>query len=210
MFAHASSFPIGHPMQPALKIPKVLLLDNHDSFVYNILHEIAVLECECVLWNCDDCTIEDIEALNPTHIVLGPGPGTPTDAGVLMEVVEHFVDRVPMLGICLGHQAIGMHFGGTLTHAPIVQHGKPSVLHHLQRGLFSNIPSPVQVGRYHSLQVTNLPKELNVLATSDDGCVQAVQHQTLPVFGVQFHPESILSQHLHPIWTYFLAQTSPC
>ncbi len=190
------------------KIPKVLLLDNHDSFVHNIHHELAVLDCQCTLWKNDACTLTDIEALAPTHIVLGPGPGKPQDAGIMMEVIETFVKSIPILGICLGHQALGLYFGATLGHAPLVQHGKASMITHTNTSLFKSLPSPLQVGRYHSLHVFDLPPELQILATSDDGCIQAFYHQQLPIFGIQFHPESILSQHVHPIWSRFLATSS--
>jgi len=197
-------------MHPEHKIPNVLLLDNHDSFVYNILHEIALLDCRCTMWKSDECTVQQIEALAPTHIVLGPGPGTPEKAGIMMDVIERFVHRIPILGICLGHQALGIFFGGTLGHAPQVQHGKPSSVHHTNSSLFTDLPNPLQVGRYHSLQVHSLPSSLQILATSKDGCIQAFAHDTLPCFGVQFHPESILSKQVYQIWLRFLEVKAPC
>jgi anthranilate synthase component II len=197
-------------MQTEYKIPNVLLLDNHDSFIYNIVHEIAILKCEYTMWKSDECTLQQIEALSPTHIVLGPGPGTPKNAGIMMDAIERFVHRIPILGICLGHQALGVFFGGTLGYAPQVQHGKPSSIHHTNTSLFKGLPNPLQVGRYHSLHVHSLPTVLQILATSEDGCIQAFVHDTLPCFGVQFHPESILSRQAYPIWNRFLEVTARC
>lgn len=188
------------------KIPKVALLDNHDSFIHNIVHEIAVCECNWRLFKHDSTSVEEILSFEPTHIVLGPGPGRPQDATVMMELIDQTINTTPILGICLGHQALGLYFGGKLGHAPGVHHGKPDTIDHTGRYLFAGLPSPLQIGRYHSLHVHSLPEPLEVVARSSDGCIQAFGHPTLPVFGIQFHPESILSKDTGPIWTRFLSQ----
>ena len=192
------------------KIPKVALLDNHDSFIHNIVHEVAMCKCEWKLYRRSETSVEEILSYNPTHIILGPGPGTPQDATVMMDLIQQVSDRVSLLGICLGHQALGLHFGGVLGHAPQVCHGKPDVINHTGRHIFKNVPSPTQIGRYHSLHVHSLPDCLETLATSSDGCIQAFAHTTLPIFGVQFHPESILSLQTSPIWERFLSMSPPC
>ena len=187
------------------KIPKVALLDNHDSFIHNIVHEVAVCDCEWQLFSHDRTTVNDILDYGPTHIILGPGPGAPQDADIMMGLIKETVHRIPILGICLGHQALGIHFGAKLGHAATVCHGKPDTITHTGTGIFSGIPSPTQIGRYHSLHIHSLPKDLVELATSSDGTIQAFKHHTRPVFGIQFHPESILSSELKPIWNHFLS-----
>ena len=187
------------------KIPKVALLDNHDSFIHNIVHEVAVCNCEWRLFLHDQTSVADILDYHPTHIILGPGPGAPQDAHVMMALLNQIAHRVPILGICLGHQAIGVHFGARLGHAEKICHGKPDIITHTNTDIFTDVPSPTQIGRYHSLHIHSLPESLVTLAKGSDGTIQAFKHHKLPIFGVQFHPESILSNELQPIWKYFLS-----
>ncbi len=141
----------------------------------------------------DSLTTEEICEINPTHLILGPGPRTPNEAGIMMNLIDEFVGSIPILGICLGHQALGQYFGATVTRAPKVCHGKQEWITHSQESIFSNVPNPLQIGRYHSLCITNPPNELCILSRSSDGVIQSFKHQDHPVFGVQFHPESVLS-----------------
>ena len=171
----------------------ILIIDNYDSFTYNIVHAAALFRPNCVVAQNDQITIDEIHALNPSHIILGPGPKRPADAGILLSCIAQFHQDIPMLGICLGHQAIGEFFGGTVCKAPLVQHGKTAWIQHSGTGIFQNLPTPMAVGRYHSLCVENLPDVLQPIAFSPDGVIQAFQHHSLPIFGVQFHPESILT-----------------
>ena len=167
-------------------------------------------ECEWKLFRRSETSVEEILSYEPSHIILGPGPGAPQDATVMMELIQQISNQIPVLGICLGHQALGVYFGGILGHAPKVCHGKPDVITHTGRHIFQDIPSPTQIGRYHSLHIHSLPDCLETLATSSDGCIQAFSHKTLPIFGIQFHPESILSRQIEPIWQRFLSMSSPC
>jgi len=192
------------------KIPKVALLDNHDSFIHNIVHEVAMCRCEWRLFVRNQTTAKEILAYEPTHIIFGPGPGAPQDATVMMDLIQEAPPQLLMLGICLGHQALGIHFGGTVGHAPAVCHGKPDTITHTGKYIFNKVPSPTQIGRYHSLHLHSLPDCLETLATSSDGCIQAFAHKSLPVFGVQFHPESILSRQVGSIWEQFISMSPPC
>ncbi|SDK18371.1 anthranilate synthase component II [Sediminibacillus albus] len=172
----------------------ILLIDNYDSFTYNLYQYISVLEKEVRVFRNDALTLEEVEALSPEAIVLSPGPGTPEKAGICIEVVKRFAGSIPILGICLGHQAIGSAFGGKVIHASNVMHGKTSMVTHQRSGLFADLPQPAEVMRYHSLAIenTSVPACLEVTATADDdGEIMALKHQTLPVYGMQFHPESI-------------------
>lgn len=187
------------------KIPKVALLDNHDSFIHNIVHEVAVCNCKWKLFLRDQIVVDDILHFEPTHLILGPGPGSPYEASVMMELIQQVAPQIPILGICLGHQALGVHFGATLGHAKRVCHGKPDMITHTGTDIFSDVPSPTQIGRYHSLHIHSLPDVLTTLATSADGTIQAFKHQTRPIYGIQFHPESILSSETQPIWKHFLS-----
>ena len=166
--------------------------------------------CEWRLFRRSETSVEEILSYEPTHIILGPGPGAPEDATIMMELIEQVFNKLPLLGICLGHQALGIHFGATLGHAPTVCHGKPDVISHTGKYIFEGIPSPTQIGRYHSLHVHSLPEYLEIVATSSDDCIQAFAHKTLPVFGIQFHPESILSHQIKPIWERFLSLGARC
>ncbi len=174
----------------------LLVLDNYDSFTYNLVQYLGELGADLRVERNDQISLDDIAALSPEAIILGPGPGTPADAGITIPVIKRFSESIPMLGVCLGHQAIGEAFGGEVIRAPRgVMHGKTSRIAHDGTGLFEGIESPVEVMRYHSLVIrdSSVPRELKVTATAIDDAteIHAVQHLTRPVYGVQFHPESI-------------------
>lgn len=174
----------------------ILLLDNYDSFVYNLLRYARELGRACEIVRSDAITVDAIRAYAPSHIIISPGPCTPDEAGVSMDVVRQLGEATPILGVCLGHQVIGQAFGGCVVRAKQPLHGRSSAIVHNGRGLFDDLPSPLTVGRYHSLVVErdSLPPCLEVTALCDQGEIMAMQHQSWPVHGVQFHPESILTQ----------------
>jgi anthranilate synthase/aminodeoxychorismate synthase-like glutamine amidotransferase len=172
---------------------KVLLIDNYDSFTYNLAHLFGELGAEVVVRRNDEITVAEAEAMAPTHVVISPGPGRPEAAGVSEEIVRTFAGRVPTLGVCLGHQAIVEAFGGEVGYARELLHGKASPVKHDGTGIFSDLPEPFDAGRYHSLAATRLPDVLEPTAYAEDGEVMAVRHRSLPVVGVQFHPESVLT-----------------
>lgn len=185
----------------------VLLIDNYDSFTYNLAQYLGELGADLTVRRNDEITLEEITALNPTHIVISPGPGDPNDGGISLETISTFAGKTPMLGVCLGHQCIGAAFGGVVRRAPRLMHGKTSPVHHDRRGLFSGIPSPFNATRYHSLIVEEpLPDMLTVTAFTTEGEVMALRHKSLPVFGVQFHPESILTEYGKDILKNFLTK----
>lgn len=168
-----------------------VLLDNYDSFTYILHHYLLQTGNECVVYKNDEITVQQLAALNPERLIISPGPETPLQAGICMEAVAYFSTRIPILGVCLGHQALGMHFGARLVHVPPM-HGKTSLVTYKKHPLFKGIPSPFTVMRYHSLAIENFEGTgLQPIAHSDDGVVMAIQHNTLPCIGVQFHPESI-------------------
>ena len=171
----------------------VLLVDNYDSFTYNLAHLFGELGAEVVVRRNDEITVEEAERLGPSHVVISPGPGRPEDAGISEDLVRRFAGRVPTLGVCLGHQAIVSVFGGEVGQARELVHGKATVVTHDGRGLFAGLPEDFLAGRYHSLAATSIPDSLEVSATAADGEVMAVRHRRLPVDGVQFHPESVLT-----------------
>jgi anthranilate synthase/aminodeoxychorismate synthase-like glutamine amidotransferase len=172
---------------------KVVLIDNYDSFTYNLAHLFGELGAEVVVRRNDEITIEEAERLEPTHLVVSPGPGRPEDAGVSEEMVRAFAGHVPLLGVCLGHQAIVNVFGGEVGAAHQLVHGKATDVHHDGLGIFAGLPQDFAAGRYHSLAATSIPDSLEVSATAADGEVMAVRHRELAVDGVQFHPESVLT-----------------
>jgi anthranilate synthase component 2 len=174
---------------------RVLLVDNYDSFVYNLVQELGELGAEPIVARNDALDLEGIDRLAPDGIVISPGPGRPEDAGISLAVVRHRAGRVPILGVCLGHQCIGAAFGGEIVRAPTLMHGKTSEIHHRGEGVFAGLPQPFVATRYHSLVVhpASVPDELEVTAATTDGVVMGLRHRTLPVEGVQFHPESILT-----------------
>ncbi len=175
----------------------ILLIDNYDSFTYNLYQYMGIFEKEILVVRNDKITIEEIEKLDPDRIVLSPGPKSPAEAGICINVVRHFYQTKPILGICLGHQSIGAAFGARIVHAKELMHGKQSVIYHEGKGIFEGIPSPVSVARYHSLAVEEktLPKEFEILAKTEDGEIMAMAHRKYPLIGIQFHPESIYTEH---------------
>ena len=184
----------------------LLMIDNYDSFTYNLVQYFGELEQEVMVFRNDEITVEKIEALRPKHLVISPGPCTPNEAGISVAAIQYFAGKVPILGVCLGHQAIGQAFGGKVVHAKQVMHGKTSAIEHEGTGVFEMLPSPFLATRYHSLVIERetLPEVLEVSATSEDGEIMGVRHRTLPVHGVQFHPESILTEHGHSLLANFL------
>ncbi len=171
----------------------ILLIDNYDSFTYNLAHLFEELGAEVKVVRNDKIDADEAERLAPSHLVISPGPGRPEGAGVSLDVVKRLGPRVPTLGVCLGHQAIIEAFGGEVGQARRLVHGKASEIAHDGQGLFSGLPEPLQGGRYHSLAATSVPDELEICATTEDGEVMAVRHRELPVDGIQFHPESVLT-----------------
>jgi anthranilate synthase component 2 len=182
------------------------MIDNYDSFTYNLVQYFGELGEDVRTYRNDEITIEAIEKLNPSRICISPGPCTPHEAGVSVPVLQHFAGKLPILGVCLGHQSIGAAFGGKIIRAQQVMHGKTSPIEHTGVGVFKNLPSPYTVIRYHSLAIArdSLPDCLEVTAWTADGEIMGVRHKTYPIEGVQFHPESILSDHGHALLQNFL------
>ena len=185
----------------------LLVIDNYDSFTYNLVQYLGELGADMRVVRNDELTVDEIEELAPERILISTGPGTPDDAGVSLAAIERFEGRVPMLGVCLGHQAIGQYFGGKVVRAPEPIHGKPVEIVHDGKTVFENIPNNFAAGRYHSLIVDRdgWPDELEITAESPDGLVMGLRHKTKPIEGVQFHPESILTEHGHMLLQNFLA-----
>ena len=184
----------------------LLMIDNYDSFTYNIVQYFGELGEDVRVYRNDEITLEQIEALNPDRICISPGPKAPAQAGISVEVLKHFAGKKPILGVCLGHQAIGEAFGGKVIRAKQVMHGKTSLIAHTGVGVFTGLPSPFTVIRYHSLAIerASLPSCLEVTAWTDDGEIMGVRHREYDIEGVQFHPESILSEHGHALLKNFL------
>ena len=185
---------------------RVTLIDNYDSFTFNLVHYLGELGAEVSVWRNDEITVADAIASKPDAIVLSPGPCTPNEAGVCLDLVRSASETTPMLGVCLGHQAIGQAFGADIVRAPAPMHGKVSRISHHASGLFRGLNGPFQATRYHSLIIerSSAPSELEISAESDDGLIMSVEHRDRPVFGVQFHPESIASEHGRQILRNFL------
>jgi anthranilate synthase/aminodeoxychorismate synthase-like glutamine amidotransferase len=188
---------------------RVLMIDNYDSFTYNLVQYLRILGADVLVHRNDALSIEQAIELEPSHLVVSPGPGTPRDAGISIDLIRAFAERVPVLGVCLGHQAIVEAWGGHVRPAMSLMHGKTSRVFHDGRGVFENLPQPFEAGRYHSLAVRReeLPAELEVSATTEDGEVMGVRHRSLKVEGVQFHPESVLTPHGLTILGTFLSPT---
>lgn len=186
--------------------PRVAVVDNYDSFVYNLVQYLGELGAEPLVWRHDEVTVEEIEALQPDAILISPGPGRPEDAGISNAVIERLGPRIPTLGVCLGHQCIGEVFGGRVVRAPQIMHGKVSEISHRGVGVFAGLPDPFPATRYHSLVVERdtLPDVLEVTAETADGVIMGLRHRELPIEGVQFHPESILTSVGHEILATFL------
>jgi anthranilate synthase component 2 len=185
---------------------KTLVIDNYDSFTYNLAHFLGELGATMTVRRNDKITLEEIAAMAPEAIVLSPGPCTPTEAGICLAVIERFKGEIPMLGVCLGHQAMGQALGGDVIRAPHLVQGKTSKINHTGKGIFRGLNAGFEATRYHSLIVKaeTLPDVLEVTATTDDGLIMGMQHKTLPLHGVQFHPESIASENGHALLQNFL------
>jgi anthranilate synthase/aminodeoxychorismate synthase-like glutamine amidotransferase len=185
----------------------LLLIDNYDSFTFNLAQYLGELGAAPVVRRNDQVSLDEIEAMSPAHIVISPGPGRPEDAGISVDVIRRFGSRVPLLGVCLGHQAIGLAFGGQVVRAPVLMHGKTSTVEHDGKGVFKEIRGPFVAGRYHSLAVAadGWPEELEISArAAEDGTVMGLRHRTQPLHGVQFHPESVLTGEGRSILRAFL------
>lgn len=184
----------------------LVMIDNYDSFTYNLVQYLGELGEEVKTFRNDAITIDEIIELNPDRIMLSPGPCTPNEAGISLGVIKHFAGKLPLMGVCLGHQSIGQAFGGKIVHAKQIMHGKTSMVTHTDVGVFKDLPSPYQVTRYHSLVVErdSLPDCLEVTAWTDDGEIMGLRHKELLIEGVQFHPESILTDHGHALLDNFL------
>ena len=190
---------------------RVLVIDNYDSFVYNLVQYLGELGAEPIVARSDERPLDEVAALEPDAVLVSPGPGRPEDAGLSNEVIRHFGGRVPVLGVCLGHQCLGQVFGGEVVRAPTIMHGKTSLVHHNGTGVFTGLPDPFEATRYHSLVVepSSVPAELEVTAWTDDDVIMGLRHRTLGVEGVQFHPESILTTSGHDLLRNFLATPLP-
>ena len=190
--------------------PRILVIDNYDSFVYNLVQYVGELGAEPLVYRNDAITVEEIRELAPDAILISPGPGRPEDAGVSCAVIREIGGQIPLLGVCLGHQAIGQVFGGDVVRAPSLMHGKTSTVDHIGVGVLHGLPSPFVATRYHSLVIdpATMPAELEVTARTSDGIVMAVRHRERAIEGVQFHPESILTEGGHSIVANFLAMAN--
>ena len=184
----------------------LLVIDNYDSFTYNLVQYFGELGEDVQVFRNDEITLEGVENLNPARMVVSPGPCTPNEAGISVPAIKYFAGKMPILGVCLGHQSIGQAFGGKIVHAKQLMHGKTSAINHVNSGVFRGLPDIFQATRYHSLVIEreSLPNCLDVTAWTADGEIMGVRHKTLPVEGVQFHPESILTEHGHALLKNFL------
>jgi anthranilate synthase/aminodeoxychorismate synthase-like glutamine amidotransferase len=189
----------------------IIIIDNYDSFVYNLAQYLGELGWESVVYRNDQVTLAEIESLNPSHIIISPGPRTPLEAGISSDVVRYFGGRIPILGVCLGHQCIGYVYGGQIVPAPVPTHGKSSLVYHDGKTVYKGLPSPFEAGRYHSLVVKwdECPAELVSTATTSDGVIMGIRHKDYVVEGVQFHPESIMTAVGHDVLRNFLNFLQP-
>ncbi|MAT62800.1 MAG: anthranilate/aminodeoxychorismate synthase component II [Dehalococcoidia bacterium] len=185
---------------------KVLVIDNYDSFVYNLVQYLGELGAEPLVKRHDAITINEVEEMSPHALLISPGPGNPKQAGISVDLIKWAAGKIPVLGICLGHQCIGEAWGGKIVHAPQVMHGKTSLISHNESGLFKGIESPFNATRYHSLMVDpeSFPEELEITAKTDDGLIMGVKHKEFEIHGLQFHPESILTSYGHKLIENFL------
>ena len=185
---------------------KVLVIDNYDSFVYNLVQYLGELNAEPIVKRHDAITIDEVEDISPHALLISPGPGHPQQAGISVDLIKWAAGKIPVLGICLGHQCIGEAWGGKIVHAPQVMHGKTSLISHNESGLFKNIESPFNATRYHSLMVDpeSFPNELEITAKTDDGLIMGLKHKEFEIYGLQFHPESILTSYGHKLIENFL------
>jgi len=190
--------------------PRILVIDNYDSFVYNLVQYLGELSADPVVHRSDAISLAEADALNPEGILISPGPGTPDDSPGSIAMINHFAGRIPVFGVCLGLQCIGQIYGGTIVRAPQLMHGKTSLVDHEGRGVFAGLPSPLEATRYHSLVIepTTSPDILEITATTSDGIIMGARHRELDVEGVQFHPESILTTAGHALIQNFLDRTT--
>jgi len=186
---------------------RILVIDNYDSFVFNLVQYLGQLGAECEVRRNDEITVAEVADFGAAGVLLSPGPGTPDRAGIMMDVIAEYAGKLPMFGVCLGHQAIGAAFGGTVTRAPELLHGKTSTVQHKGEGVLAGLPDPFTATRYHSLAVLpeTLPEEIEVTGWTESGVVMAMRHRTLPIEGVQFHPESVLTEGGHTMLANWLA-----
>lgn len=184
----------------------LLMIDNYDSFTYNLVQYFGELGQDVHVYRNDEISLKQIHALEPEKIVISPGPCTPNEAGISLSLIHEFAGKIPLLGVCLGHQSIGQAFGGKIIKAKTLMHGKTSLIHHTSKGVFKDLPNPYTATRYHSLVIERetIPDCLEITAWTDDGEIMGVKHKTLAVEGVQFHPESILTEHGHELLNNFL------
>ena len=191
-------------------MPRVVVIDNYDSFVYNLVQYLGELGADPDVYRPDEISVEGIEDLRPDALVISPGPGRPEDAKLSLAAIDRFAGTVPILGVCLGHQCIGQFYGGDVVRAPNVVHGKTSLIHHLGQGVLAGLADPFEATRYHSLLVDrdSLPPELEITAETDDGLIMGLRHRELAVEGVQFHPESILTVDGRTLLANFLRQVA--
>ncbi len=189
----------------------VLVIDNYDSFVYNLAQYLGELGWEPVVYRNDQITLAQIESLSPSHIIISPGPATPLEAGISNDIIWRFAGRIPILGVCLGHQCIGYVFGGQVIRAAVPTHGKSSLIYHDGKTVYQSLPNPFEAGRYHSLVVKRdtLPSSLALTAETDDGVIMGIRHKDYVVEGVQFHPESIMTDVGHDLLKNFLSFLQP-
>jgi anthranilate synthase component II len=189
----------------------ILVIDNYDSFTYNIVQELGEMGADIQVVRNDQITLDQIRALSPSHILISPGPGTPDDGGVSLDVIKQLGETTPLLGVCLGHQCIGQAYGGVVLRAPRLMHGKTSLIYHEGDALFNGLPNPFEATRYHSLivEAATLPDSLIVTAKTDTGEIMGLRHRQFPVFGVQFHPESILTTYGPRLLKNFLEVNVP-
>ncbi len=189
----------------------VIIIDNYDSFVYNLAQYLGELGWEPRVYRNDQVTLAEIENLNPSHIIISPGPCTPLEAGISNDVIRHFAGRIPILGVCLGHQCIGYIYGGQIVRAAVPMHGKSSLIYHDGRTVYKSLPSPFEAGRYHSLVVKwdVFPSVLELTASTSDGVIMGIRHKDYVVEGVQFHPESIMTEVGHNVLRNFLSYLEP-
>jgi anthranilate synthase component 2 len=189
-----------------MKKIKLLMVDNYDSFTYNIVQYFGELGADIEVFRNDEIDLEGITARKPDRLVISPGPCSPKEAGISVAAIQHFAGKLPILGVCLGHQSIGAAFGGKIVRAQELMHGKTSVIQTTQQGVFRNLPSQFTVNRYHSLAIerTSCPADLEITAWTEDGEIMGVRHRSLAIEGVQFHPESILTEHGHAMLKNFL------
>lgn len=189
----------------------LLFIDNYDSFTYNIVQYFAELGQDVQVYCNDEITLAEIETLKPQYLVIGPGPCTPKEAGISVAAMQHFAGKLPILGVCLGHQTIGEAFGGKVVRAKTLMHGKTSPVHHVNRGVFRDLPNPVVCTRYHSLVIDRdtLPEHLQITAWAEDGEIMGIRHRDYAIEGVQFHPEGLLTEYGHEMLQNFLSEFAP-